>query len=358
MNTIAKNIVKKLNKAGYEAYIVGGFVRDTLMNRFSTDIDITTSAPIEVVMHLFKMKSTYYAVHFKKGKYTITITTYRKEIEYQKRKPIKLSYTNDLKTDLLRRDFTINTICMDQKGHFIDLLGGINDLKLKTIKMVGDASIKLKEDPLRILRAIRLYATLDFKIEKTLEEEMIKNKEGLKELSGYRILEEMNKILTSSNYQKGLTYLKENHFIEKLGLSYTEIKNTSLIGKWAQMQIEKNLPFTKEEKENIVKVQKVLEEKRITPMIVFLYGKEVALLAGEILNVSKTEIENMEKNLPIHSKKELKLSYLEICSLLSLKPSKEVQKLEEEILEQVVNQKIKNTKKELTKYVLQYKEVM
>ncbi len=118
LNKTAKEILEKLESNGYIAYIVGGYVRDFLLGKITNDIDICTDATTKEVMELFRGNANEYgSFNLKANEFNIDITTFREEQNYENRRPTSILYTKDLKTDLLRRDFTINTICMDKNEH-------------------------------------------------------------------------------------------------------------------------------------------------------------------------------------------------------------------------------------------------
>ena len=196
MYNTALSILKEINSTGYIAYIVGGYVRDYLLGINSSDIDITTSATPDIIASLYDVvedNSRFGSLKIKKNNYIFEITTFRKELEYNNRFP-KIEFTDSLIEDLKRRDFTINTICMDENESIIDLMGGIEDIEKKTIRSIGDVDIKLTEDPLRILRAIRFMGYLDFTLDESLKNSIIKNKELVKTLSKRRIDSELSKM--------------------------------------------------------------------------------------------------------------------------------------------------------------------
>ena len=164
----AFKILGILQEHNHEAYIVGGYVRDKLLGRNSNDIDICTSATPKEIIEIFPNTSSpnYGSINIIYKNTIFDITTFRKEIKYQdNRLPVKLKYIKSIKKDLLRRDFTINTICMDKEGNIIDYLNIKTDLDNKIIRTVGNPRYRLKEDSLRILRAIRFATILDFEIE-------------------------------------------------------------------------------------------------------------------------------------------------------------------------------------------------
>lgn len=192
----ALEILKKLDVLGYEAYIIGGYPRDTILNYYTDDIDICTNALPDVIKELFnvvKDNSKFGSLVINYNGYLYEITTYRIELEYNNRYP-KIEFTDSLNKDLKRRDFTINTICIDKNGQYIDLLNGKEDLNNKIIRMVGNVDKKIKEDPIRILRAIRLKEKLNFELEKSLEHSIIEYGYLLGTLSINNIKSELNKM--------------------------------------------------------------------------------------------------------------------------------------------------------------------
>ena len=165
MNNSIKKILNKLEKNGFEAYVVGGYVRDYLLNITSYDVDICTNALRKDIIKVFKIKkgvSNYGSIGFKIGKYNYDITTYREDGEYNNHKPKSIKYVDNLLIDLKRRDFRINSICMNSEGKIFDYLNGKEDIHNKLVKTIGSTNVRLYEDPVRILRAI--IPTIDIHI--------------------------------------------------------------------------------------------------------------------------------------------------------------------------------------------------
>jgi len=207
-------VIEKLNNEGFEAYIVGGCVRDFLFGKIPLDYDVATNAKPDQVKKLFDKCIDTGILH---GTVTVIInnklievTTYRKEAEYiDFRRPSKVYFINDLYEDLKRRDFTINALAYHPEKGIIDYFDGKNDIKKGLIRCVGDPFERFSEDALRILRAIRFASTLNFKIEpKTLEAVKIK-RNLLYFMSIERIISELKKILESDNPLYGINLLKE-----------------------------------------------------------------------------------------------------------------------------------------------------
>ena len=166
------NVLKKIEASGFKAYVVGGFVRDFYRNKENSDVDICTSAKPDDLKHIFDniFIDQYGSVVLNYNGINFEITTFRREKKYlDNRHPTKIKYVKNLKTDLKRRDFTMNSICLTSDLNYIDYLGGRNDINKKIVKMIGKPEKRLKEDSLRILRAIRFATTLDFELEESLK---------------------------------------------------------------------------------------------------------------------------------------------------------------------------------------------
>ena len=165
----AAQVLARLQEAGYEAYVVGGCVRDSLLRRDPQDWDITTSAAPEQVKALFRRTVDTGIQH---GTVTVMmdreafeVTTYRIDGEYEDgRHPREVTFTSNLEEDLKRRDFTINAMAYSDREGLVDLFGGVEDLKNGVIRCVGDPLDRFGEDALRILRAIRFSAQLGYEI--------------------------------------------------------------------------------------------------------------------------------------------------------------------------------------------------
>ncbi len=213
----ATKALEMLNNSGYEAYVVGGCVRDGLMGRNMGDIDITTNALPRQTSRVFsgcKVVET----GLKHGTVTVfidgcpmEITTYRTESGYSdSRHPDSVSFTKNLREDCARRDFTINSICYNPAAGCVDYFGGITDIENKIIRCVGNPKQRFEEDALRILRAVRFASALDFSIEENTRKALFACKDLLKNISAERIYCELLKLLCGDN-------------IKKILLEYTDI---------------------------------------------------------------------------------------------------------------------------------------
>lgn len=204
--------INLLQSAGFEAYAVGGCVRDSLLGKTPNDWDITTSAKPE------NMKSVFADFHcidtgIKHGTVTVVIdgepleiTTFRLDGEYEdNRHPKSVTFTSNLGADLGRRDFTVNAMAYSKKTGTVDLFGGQNDLKNKIIRCVGDPDRRFNEDALRILRALRFASALDFEIEEKTAQSLLKNRALLGNISEERIAKELLKLVCGKGAKRILT---------------------------------------------------------------------------------------------------------------------------------------------------------
>lgn len=222
-----QSIVKTLESAGFEAYVVGGPVRDFLMNKNPKDWDMTTSAKPEEIQKIFP--KSFYNNTF--GTVTlinqdtedgtlknIEITTYRIESEYKdSRHPEKVEFTPNLEEDLKRRDFTVNAMALKEENgeqKIIDLFNGQNDIAKKIIRAVGNPDERFSEDALRMMRAIRFAVQLSFEVEKETFESIQKNSELIKNISEERIRDEFSKIILSNDPAKGIELLRTSGLLK------------------------------------------------------------------------------------------------------------------------------------------------
>lgn len=200
-------IINKIISNGYEAYIVGGCVRDSILHKKPMDWDITTNAkPAEIKKIFDRTIDTgieHGTVTVMLNKEGYEVTTYRIDGEYNDhRRPSEVEFTCNLEEDLKRRDFTINAMAYNKTVGLIDIFGGINDLNNGIIKCVGNPMDRFDEDALRILRAVRFSAQLGFQIDEATEHAITKKAPYLKDISAERIQVEMTKLLISSHPEK------------------------------------------------------------------------------------------------------------------------------------------------------------
>ncbi|MDP3725908.1 MAG: HD domain-containing protein [bacterium] len=221
------SVAETLQKAGFEAYLVGGCTRDLFMDKKPKDWDITTNATPEEIQKLFK--NTFYENDYgtvgvvnegveDETLKVVEVTPYRIEETYSdKRRPDKVIFAKKLEDDLKRRDFTVNAIAYDPVKHDIfDLFRGEQDLKDKIIRAVGVAEERFDEDALRIMRAIRLATELDFTIETETGDAIKKHAPNLKKIAIERVREEFSKIVMSKNPMRGITLMHQHEILKHI----------------------------------------------------------------------------------------------------------------------------------------------
>lgn len=197
-------IIQTLQEHGYGAYAVGGCVRDSLLGREPGDWDITTSASPDETKKLFARTVDtgieHGTVTVLLGKEGFEVTTYRIDGKYEdSRHPTEVIFTRNLREDLLRRDFTINAMAYNDTEGIVDIFGGMDDLKRKIIRCVGNARERFGEDALRIMRGVRFAAQLGFSLEKETKEAMTELAPTLEKISAERIQTELVKLLVSDS---------------------------------------------------------------------------------------------------------------------------------------------------------------
>lgn len=358
MDEKLKEILEMITNKGFKAYVVGGYVRDYLRKIKTNDIDICTNARVKDLMEIFKdYKVTpleYGNILLETKDYLYEITTFRKDIDYiNNRKPI-IEYVDTLEEDITRRDFTVNSICMDKDGKIIDLLNGKKDLNKKIIRTIGDPYFKIKQDSLRILRAIRFASCLNFKIEETLKTAIKENKDLLKDLSYERKKEELTKIFTSDNKAYGIKLLKELDLLEVLELTNIDnvLRTKDLIGMWSTITINDNYPFTKKEKDLINNINKLLKEDLNDIFVLYKTGLYEINVVCDLRKLSKKKYSNKYEKLVIKDKSEINITTEEICSLLNKKPGCFLKEIYSDLEKNILLKNIKNNKEEIEKYIL------
>lgn len=230
-------VLKKIQSEGFEAYIVGGCVRDLIMDRVPNDWDTTTNATPDKIVEIFPdsfYENDFGTVGVKVEKFiengnlkedrehdVVEVTTYRIESQYSdRRRPDEVKFAETLQEDLSRRDFTMNAIALKLKGEndfeIVDLFEGQKDIENKIIRTVGIADERFGEDALRIIRAIRFHAQLNFEIEEKTFEALEKNAELIKHVAAERIKDEFAKIILADNPAEGVDMLHKTGILEHI----------------------------------------------------------------------------------------------------------------------------------------------
>lgn len=326
----AIKVLKKIESFGFKAYIVGGFVRDYLLKIESNDIDITTSASIDDLKAIFGaiiLKGEKYdGVIVKEDEYSFEITRFRQDISYTDHRHPQIISAKTLEEDLIRRDFTINAMCLDSNMNLIDLYNGSLDLKNKIIRTIGNACIRFNEDVLRILRAFYFSSKLNFDISEDTLFGINENSKYLDFLSGERIKEELTKLLNQKYFLKGLSYFLNTKAIEyipelkeSLRLIYKSNTNFSfnevlILSKYLGNQISK-YNLKKEEKKYIENTVKLIDTK-IDNFVLFNSSIEELITSNKIKKILNkdyvNDIELSKNNLIIHNIKELNINASDI----------------------------------------------
>ena len=358
MYNTAIKVLEKLESFGYKAYMIGGYPRDLYLKRSSADIDICTDATPKEIINIFNEIIT---TNFEYGSIVISyenikfeITTFRTEEKYvEHRRPSKIKYVETLEEDLKRRDFTINTLCIDKDGNQIDLLNAKSDLDNKIIRMVGSPKIKLKEDALRILRAVRFATILDFELEPVLKAYIKKYSVLVKKISKERQKEELDIIFASPNKEYGIKLLNELKLSDNLEIPLLKkIKITpSMIVTWAQLNVLNKFYFTANEKATIIKIIELQTKNLLDKRTLYDYGLYECTLAGEIKGIDKKLLNEIYASLPIHSKLDIALKPAEICTILGKEPGSFLKTIVNDLEDKILLGSLKNNTKDLTKYI-------
>ena len=358
MLDIALKLLDEITSYGFQAYIVGGFVRDYILGIESNDIDINTNATPKEIKNIFDSclpNEDYGSVTVIKKGVRFEITTFRKEMSYlDNRRPSQIEYIDDLYQDLLRRDFTINTLCMNKDGEIIDFLGGRSEIDSRVVKTVGNAKTRFEEDSLRILRAVRFATLLDFELDKETRDAIIDTRELLKNLSYYRKKEELDKIFGSSNADKGISLLLD------LGLDkYLELDNldkvtctSSLIGVWSILNVVDKYPFNSNERELIKNINEAFLLNNLDPMALYKYGLYVNSVAGEIKGLDIKNITESYNNLIIQSRRDLDITSDDIMKGLNKGPGSYLKDIYSDIEREVLYRRVKNEKDAIMAYII------
>ncbi|ALF17210.1 CCA tRNA nucleotidyltransferase [Fusobacterium animalis] len=215
-NEVEIKILNKLNKCG-KGYIVGGAIRDILLGLKPKDVDFTTNLPYETLKKIFseytpkETGKSFGVLRIRINNIDYEIAKFRKDI-YGKEK--KVSFVDDIRNDLARRDFTINAMAYNQKEGIIDLYNGQKDIENRIINFIGNAEERIIEDPLRVLRAFRFMSRLNFSLSENTIEAIKKQKDLLKNIPEERITMEFSKLLLGENIKNTLTLMKDTGVLE------------------------------------------------------------------------------------------------------------------------------------------------
>ena len=360
MLDIALKLLKEFYNHSFEAYIVGGYVRDYILGVESTDFDITTNATPKEIKSIFTdcclPNEEYGSVIVVLKGVRFEITTFRKENDYvDNRRPGEVKYINDLYPDLLRRDFIINTLCMNKDGEILDYLGAKKDIKNKIINTVGSARDKFNEDCLRILRAVRFATILNFKLSDEVIDAIKEEKHLLKHLSYFRKKSELDKIFNSPNRDYGIRLLLDLGLEKELELDKLDrvlgSHVDSVIAVWSILDVGDKYPFNRNELELINKINEAKEHNCLDPMCLYKYGLYINSCVAKMKGIELKEVNEAYTNLPIKGISDIDISSIEIIDLLKRKPGKFIKEIYSDIEREILYKRLDNKKDVIIAYI-------
>lgn len=362
MLDVSLKVLKEITSHSYKAYIVGGFVRDYIIGIESKDIDIATNATPKQLKEIFDdsclPNEDYGSVIVEKMGIRFEITTFRKEIEYDdNRRPVEIKYIDDLSADLLRRDFVINTICMDENGQILDYLAGRQDIEDRIIRTVGPAYEKFSEDSLRILRAVRFATIFNFDLSDEIVSAIKETKHLVRNLSFYRKKCELDKIFTSPNRKNGIQLLLDLGLDIDLDIpnlyKILNMETTSSIGIWSVLDIEDKYPFNKNELELIGDIKSALILNNMDPMALYRYGLYVNSVAAEIKGKDIKNITESYSSLVIKCRDDIDIDSELIMELLDKAPGKYLKDIYDDIEREILYRRLSNERDKICSYIIE-----
>ena len=372
----AINVLEKFNEAGYEAYFVGGCVRDYLLNDDFSDIDITTNALPDEVKQIFRKSIDTGIQH---GTVTILVngdnfevTTFRTEDDYiDHRTPEKVEFVSDLKEDLDRRDFTINAMALDSNGKLYDYHCGERDLRNKVIKTVNNPNERFFEDALRMLRAFRFSSKLGFEIEENTLKAIKNNAELIKFVSIERIVNEFRKLLTGRGNKRSLELLLDSNlnnyipFLDEISKiidfsNYTFCQSLYILSKINDISFEKlkELKLSNKEIKQIKIYEKINEDfSSNVPLEIILYNydvNDVTFIASYSNYCDNEDIERIK--LPIKSFNDIAITSMEIISIIDKPAGPWIKEIIKKLEEDILLSKIDNRRKDILDFLMKIRD--
>ncbi len=366
----AFKVLDKLNKNGFLAYIVGGYVRDSLLNIESDDIDITTNATPQDLKRIFNVEGSigekYLSVVVNQDEYSFEVTTFRKDISYTNHRHPVTEITDKLEEDLIRRDFTINALLMDSAGNILDYHNGLLDLKNKQIRAIGNPNIRFDEDALRILRACHFVAKLGFDIEQSTFDAMINNAKNVSLLSSERIIDELNKIVKGKHWRKGLKYLLDSTAANYLNidkalaliLNKKDIPDLDVIIALS-IYYNKNTIFGLDnaKKKLYFNSLELIGKDLSLPSILYYNSIDTLVLATKLnyylslSNIDGEKIRALKEALPIKNRKDICISKSEITCIINKEDGPWLGMLYKELETNIINRNLVNNTIEIKEYI-------
>lgn len=376
-------VLERINQAGFEVYFVGGCVRDTLLQRPLHDVDLATSAYPQEIKQIFPQTidtgiehGTVTVIYQKKA---YEITTFRTESGYQDyRRPDKVEFVRSLKEDLKRRDFTINALAMNAQGEIIDLFAGIADLQQRQIRAVGVAADRFHEDALRMLRAVRFQAQLNFTIEKQTLAGIKTNAALLSHIATERIREEFIKLMEGSNRQAGLISLYQTQlyrfcpglatydFPKILQFVAGQITDEATVwsflaylGHLKRAQVRPFLRQWKVANNNIKLAQaaiELLDNYQGSNWQLYIAGQAATAIAAQVLRLTRQQelaeqLIEQYQDLPLKSPHQLAINGQQIMQVLNLSPGPQIGQYLKQIQQAIVAGQLVNDYQTIVNYL-------
>ena len=376
-------VLERINQAGFEVYFVGGCVRDTLLQRPLHDVDLATSAYPQEIKQIFPQTidtgiehGTVTVIYQKKA---YEITTFRTESGYQDyRRPDKVEFVRSLKEDLKRRDFTINALAMNAQGEIIDLFAGMADLQQRQIRAVGVAADRFHEDALRMLRAVRFQAQLNFTIEKQTLAGIKTNAALLSHIATERIREEFIKLMEGCNRQAGLISLYQTQlyrfcpglatydFPKILQFAAGQITDEATVwsflaylGQLKRAQVRPFLRQWKVANNNIKLVQaaiELLDNYQGSNWQLYIAGQAATAIAAQVLRLTcqqelAEQLIEQYQDLPLKSPHQLAINGQQIMQVLNLSPGPQIGQYLKQIQQAIVAGQLVNDYQTIVNYL-------
>ncbi|VEF47990.1 tRNA cytidylyltransferase [Bacillus freudenreichii] len=381
-------IIEDIQNAGFEAYFVGGSVRDHLLGKEIHDVDIATSATPAELKGIF---SKTVDVGIEHGTIIVIIqgqgfevTTYRTEAEYKDyRRPETVAFVRNLTEDLKRRDFTMNAIAMDNNGELVDPFEGQKALKEQLIETVGSADERFQEDALRLMRAVRFVSQLGFRLEHQTERAIATHACLLKHIAVERVMVEMVKLLDGPNKSEAFNILFTSGLYKYLPSLFNEKKVIDATMKYQISSLNeddmwllalyladaddhaeelKSWKLPSKKIKSLVRAIDFLNRRLLhewTSFELFSAGRETAILVETVyqtiqhgsLMESVTLINSRFDQLPIKSRQELAVTGNDLLSWSDITAGPWMKELLEKIIQAVLNNDVSNDKEEIRRWV-------
>lgn len=378
-----KDVVNVLTTSGYQAYLIGGAVRNTILGIPFDEIDITTNATPDQIKKCFpdkKLEMIAQKVSQEEGLrlyyagYEFIISTFKtSKDQVKKLKGGRTHYSKVLEDDLASRDFTINAIAMSSGGKLTDAFGGYQDLNKKYIRAIGDAKSRFTDDPIKMIRAIRMVSQLGFKIEKRTLKAMRAKAKYAKKLQVVDLLKEMYKLLNGNYLKQAVIYLYKTRLYRYLSVFGLELKRLSKNYKYYGVDTFLECTFVKggkidqdalqitQNEEFITKVfhlATVAPKSKYDEVLLYTYGLEVALEANKVsylLGKTKLITRKITKKyqaLPIKSTCDLLYKGEELLKLLHTNQTEDIQWIIDDLVMKVLLKELPNHEEALKLHVL------